>query len=407
MLIAAGGVARIVHTIGTCPDDEMGLLGAAVSPNGSVYVYRTSSCVPGRVNQVLRGTISGDQLAFSNDPLVTGIPADSGFNNGGGLRTGPDGLLYVSTGDAGTPANAQSPSLAGKVLRVDPSAPSPAAEIFARGLRNPARLGFDPLTGRLWTGDRGQGSGEIDLLAANGNYGWPIARVPRRAPQALLGRCSAYPHSGVETLGSAVTGGAFAPANFGPYGGQYFFGDYVSGQHLPGSAERSARRFRGAAGAVRLGRRTGRVDIQFGADGGLYYVAINGGMVRRVGAGTGVGTLTDRTPPRQSIRIRKRQRLSRLNFADTLNEPATLTVTGTVVASGASKSKIFPLRKVVRQAQTNRRVRIRMKLRKSGAVSAARLVRRGKRTRVRIKVTARDAAGNVSTARRTVRITRR
>jgi hypothetical protein len=389
----------------------MGLLGitldAGFASNGSVYVYRTTGCDPGRVNQVLRGTWNGDQLSFSPDPIVTDIPANT-IHNGGGVRSGPDGMLYVGTGDAGTAANSQSPSLAGKVLRVDPRAASPTAEIFARGFRNAFRMGFDPLTGRLWVGDVGENSfEEIDLVSAGANYGWPDCEGP--APETCPGEFArpifAYPHTGADTLGSSVTGGSFAPANFGPYGGQYFFGDYISGNiyRVPLNGARDGFAARPVLFVSRAG---GPVDIQFGADGALYYVGIFEGAVRRVGPTTGVGSLTDRTPPRHRLRIRKRQRLSRLSLADTVNEPATLTLTGTVIASGAAKSKSFRLRTVRRSAQTNRRVRIRMRLRRSAAVSARRLVRRGKRTRVRIKLTGRDAAGNVSTLRRTVRITR-
>jgi glucose/arabinose dehydrogenase len=414
VLVASNGLAKTAHTIGTCQGDELGLLGAVLDPNfaanGFVYLYATSaSCNPsGRVNEVLRMAMSGDQLAFSGT-VLTGIPTDTAKNNGGGLRFGPDGRLYVSTGDAGSGAYAQDLSnRAGKVLRVDQSVEPPPVEVFARGFRNPPRFGFDPLTGRLWLGDRGQGAfEEIDVVGAGGNYGWPQCEGPQpdSCPAAFARPAFSYPPSGGDSLGRSVTGGSFAPASFGPYGGQYFFGDQFSGNiyRVPLNGARdgfAARPVLFVSGA------DGPVDIQFGADGGLYYAAFTGGAVRRVGPSTGVGTLTDRTPPRHRIRIRKRQRLSRLNFADTLNEPATLTATGTVVSSGPSKSKTFRLRRVVRNAQPNRRVRIRMKLRRSAAVSAARLVRRGKRTRVRLKVTARDAAGNVSTVRRTVRITR-
>ncbi len=436
MLIASNGLARTIHTFGTCTDESMGLLGATLDPsfgsNGGVYLYKTnltSNCTPtGRFDEVWRMTLTGDQL--SGGVIFTGIPTDAGKHNGGGLRIGPDGKLYVSTGDTGlgdnagdAPGQSTNPyardpnSLAGKVLRLElsgqPAAGNPYPNgVWAIGFRNPFRFGFDPQTGRLWLGDVGQDTlEEIDIVTAGSDYGWPTCEgtLPLSCPPGVVRPAFTYPHTGPDNLGlspgASVTGGAFAPANFGPYGGQYFFADFVSGNiyrvPLNGARDGFA-----ARPVLFLSGADGPVDIQFGPDGGLYYVAINKGSVRRVGPGTGVGSLTDRTPPRHKIRIRKRQRLSRLNLADTVNEPAKLTVTGTVVSSGASKSKTFRLRKVVRQAQTNRRVRMRLKLRKAQAVSATRLVRRGKRMRVRIKVTGRDAAGNVSTVRRTVRITR-
>jgi glucose/arabinose dehydrogenase len=417
LLLARRGVAATVHSVGTCSLDEGGLLGLTLDPafgsNGFVYLYKTStSCAGTRVNEVLRMAMTGDQLALSGT-VLTGIPADTGRDNGGGLRIGPDGKLYAATGDAGTGSYASDPgNLAGKVLRLEPSGgaaagnpfPSGNAAVYAIGFRDPLRFGFDPQGGRLWLGDAGPASREeIDVVNAGGDYGWPACEgdLPPGCPRPAF----TYSHADADSLGRAVTGGAFSPASFGPYGGQYFFGDRASGNiyRVPLNGARdgfAARPVPFVTGAE------APQDIQFGSDGGLYYVAA-GGSVRRVGPATGVGSLTDRTPPRQRIRIRKRQRLSRISFGDTVNEPATLTATGTVIAARASRSKTFRLRKVVRSAQPNHRVRIRMKLRKRAAATAARLVRRGKRTRVRITVSARDAAGNVSTARRTVRITRR
>src|SRR4051812_9410989 len=429
ILTARGGVTQTVVQMGVCAgdNDEMGLLGATADPgfaaNGYVYLYRTNvaGCSSGanRFNEVVRLRLVGDTFDPSIPVLFSGVPTDTGRHNGGGLRVGPDGLLYVSTGDTGQGDNAgdapgqstnpyaQDPnSLAGKVLRVGLGGGSP--EVFARGFRNPFRFGFDPQTGRLWLGDVGQDTlEEIDAVSQGGDYGWPQCEgtLPAACPPAFGRPAFSYPHSGPDYLGESVTGGSFAPANFGPFGGQYFFGDYVS-DNIYRVPLNGARDGFAARPVLFLSGADGPVDIQFGADGALYYAAIKRGSVRRVGPGTAVGSLTDRTPPRHKIRIRKRQRLSRLNLADTVNEPAKLTVTGTVVTSGASKSKTFRVRKVVRQAQANRRVRMRLKLRKSKAVAAARLVRRGKRMRVRIKVTGRDAAGNVSTVRRTVRITR-
>ena len=98
----------------------------------------------------------------------------AGNHNGGQLQFGPDGKLWLATGDGGgrTVGNAQDPeSLLGKLIRLDPAAPAP--EVMARGLRNPWRFSFDRATGQLVLADVGDGAFEEINVGLAANYGWP------------------------------------------------------------------------------------------------------------------------------------------------------------------------------------------------------------------------------------------
>ena len=199
-----GGALRLVRgsetvtltSLPVCTDKSMGLLGVAVDPgfslNGFIYLYRTRpvgnegpGCPtePGRVNEIVRLRLEGDRVAEGPVPIFTGIRTDNGQHNGGTLRIGLDGKLYVSTGDTGVgdflpggftpPGGSTNPfaqilgELPGKVLRIGLDGGIPAdnpfvgvagarEEVFAYGFRNPFRFGVDPVTGWLWLGDVGQ-----------------------------------------------------------------------------------------------------------------------------------------------------------------------------------------------------------------------------------------------------------
>lgn len=171
--------------VATVPDvqsgGEGGLLGLAVPPGGgggTVLAYLTTA----RDNRVVRldltaSTEDGQPLVTE---LVTGIPK-AGNHNGGRIEFGPDGYLYISTGDASDGELAQDPgSLGGKILRVDPEDgspatdnPDPASPVYSMGHRNVQGLAWDD-AGRLWASEFGQDAfDELNLIEAGGNYGWP------------------------------------------------------------------------------------------------------------------------------------------------------------------------------------------------------------------------------------------
>ncbi len=160
------------------PQGEGGLLGVAVSPSyaedGRVFLYASTS----EDNRVLRTTFRNGSLGRL-EPIVTGIP--NAFNHDGGrMIFGPDGMLYISTGEAGQPELAQDRgSLGGKILRVTqdgdpaPGNPDRSSPIWTWGHRNVQGLAFDD-EGHLWASEFGQDTfDELNLIQKGRNYGWP------------------------------------------------------------------------------------------------------------------------------------------------------------------------------------------------------------------------------------------
>ena len=167
-----GAVPNAVTTNG-----EGGLLGVAVDPkwetNHHVYFMHTAS----EGNRVVRMTYDGTALS-DYTVLLQGIKKNR-YHNGGRLAFGPDGYLYVSTGEAQTPDLAQDKnSLNGKILRMTtdgkPAPGNPFGNlVYSLGHRNPQGLAFDR-NGRLWEAEFGNSSkDELNLIKPGANYGWP------------------------------------------------------------------------------------------------------------------------------------------------------------------------------------------------------------------------------------------
>jgi glucose/arabinose dehydrogenase len=178
--ITPGGAVRPVGVVpDVFPTSEGGLLGLAVSPSYAkdrlVYAYLTTESD----NRVVRMRYDGE--LGPPEPVVTGIPS-SEIHDGGRLAFGPDGMLYVATGDAGDEDRAPDPeSLGGKVLRVTPTGrpapgnPTPGSPVWSLGHRNVEGLAFDA-QGRLWACEFGyQTWDELNRIRPGGNYGWPRA----------------------------------------------------------------------------------------------------------------------------------------------------------------------------------------------------------------------------------------
>ncbi|MFP5346269.1 MAG: PQQ-dependent sugar dehydrogenase [Actinomycetes bacterium] len=163
------------------PSGEGGLLGLAVSPDDAtqVFVYATTA----QDNRVTRWTLQGDALT---DPrlLLSGIPKGV-THNGGRLAFGPDGDLYVTTGDAGNGANSQNPSsLGGKILRITadgapaPGNPTPGSPVWSLGHRNVQGIGW-AADGTMYASEFGQNRlDELNRIVPGGNYGWPEVEGP-------------------------------------------------------------------------------------------------------------------------------------------------------------------------------------------------------------------------------------
>jgi glucose/arabinose dehydrogenase len=187
---------------------EGGMLGLVADPdaraNKRFYTCQsTSANGKPRDVRVLRWRLTSDTKAVSDGaPLITGIPTNQGRHNGCRLRFGPDGMLYVGTGDAAIGTNPQKlTSLGGKVLRVDPNGSIPADNPYASrddnaryvwnyGHRNVQGLAFRPGTGELWSAEHGTDrDDEINLNVAGGNYGWdPVPGYDESTSMTDLGK---------------------------------------------------------------------------------------------------------------------------------------------------------------------------------------------------------------------------
>lgn len=175
--IASGTVTTIGTVPGVRPAGEGGLHGLAVAPTFAtdrlVYAYHTAA----NDNRVVR--MRFDTSLGTPQVIVSGIPK-ANIHNGGRLAFGPDGMLYISTGDANRSSRAQNPaSLGGKILRVTPTGaaapgnPTAGSRVWTLGHRNVQGLAFDG-GGRLWAGEFGQNTwDELNLIQAGRNYGWP------------------------------------------------------------------------------------------------------------------------------------------------------------------------------------------------------------------------------------------
>ncbi|WP_082488415.1 PQQ-dependent sugar dehydrogenase [Microbacterium sp. Leaf159] len=176
--IADDGETREVAVIdGVVPAGEGGLLGLAVR-DGELFTYFTAQ----DENRVERREITGEAGDLSlGEPttVIDGIPA-AGNHNGGRIAFGPDGMLYVTTGDAGDRDSAQDvDALSGKILRLTSEGDIPDdnpfedSPVFSYGHRNPQGIAWDA-EGTMYASEFGQDTwDELNVIEPGGNYGWP------------------------------------------------------------------------------------------------------------------------------------------------------------------------------------------------------------------------------------------
>jgi glucose/arabinose dehydrogenase len=166
---------------------EGGMMGIAVDPefatNRFIYTCFHSSLSTPATTRVVRWRVDAGYTTLTNrTDLITDIPASSTFHFGCRTRFGPDGNLWITTGDGaiGT-APQDKQSLAGKVLRIDRNGNAPAGnpggafrpQIYTYGHRNPQGIAFRPSDGKAYSIEHGTGcDDEINLLVPGGNYGW-------------------------------------------------------------------------------------------------------------------------------------------------------------------------------------------------------------------------------------------
>ncbi|NUP58607.1 MAG: PQQ-dependent sugar dehydrogenase [Pseudarthrobacter sp.] len=203
------------------PGGEGGLLGLALSPQFAADRYLYAYLTARDDNRVVRLTVqdNGGALALgAPQPVFTGIPK-AGTHNGGRIRFGPDGLLYVGTGDAQRREQAQDPNaLGGKILRLTadgrPAPGNPFGNaVYSLGHRNVQGLAWDA-SGRLWASEFGPDvNDELNLILPGANYGWPaVTGAPHREgfqdAKAVWPATSESSPSGLEIVGSTAYLGA-------------------------------------------------------------------------------------------------------------------------------------------------------------------------------------------------------
>ena len=171
-----GSTKELLRTIDEAdPGGEGGLLGLAITADESrVFAYYTAA----EDNRIVSMSWDGRTLG-EPEVILDGIPK-SGIHNGGRMVVGPDGLLYVGTGDGAESERAQDKSsLGGKILRLtvdgEPAPGNPFGnEVFSFGHRNVQGLAFDE-QGRLWACEFGSNEwDELNLIEQGKNYGWPL-----------------------------------------------------------------------------------------------------------------------------------------------------------------------------------------------------------------------------------------
>ena len=203
--VSPSGDAEEVQTLPEEGGGEGGLLGVAVSPDYErdryVYAYLTTR----EDNRVLRFRIGEEPEA-----VLTGIPVNS-YHDGGRIKFGPDGKLYVTTGDAGDTSTSQDRgSLGGKILRINPDGsvpednPFPGSPVYTYGHRNVQGLAWDA-DGQLFASEFGQDTwDEANRIVAGENYGWPEVEGRGGEDRGFVDPITVWPTSEASPSGAEI-----------------------------------------------------------------------------------------------------------------------------------------------------------------------------------------------------------
>ena len=281
--IESFGEAKVIQTFPKSGSYEGGTLGLALHPNfeenKKIYVYQTNLELEFFQNKVYSFTVDGDELT-DKQIVIDDIPGAL-WHDGGRIAFGPDGKLYITTGDAVNPGLSQDlSSLAGKILRINPDGTIPddnpfdSSPVFSYGHRNPQGIAWDN-NGLLVSsehgpsGEMGYGHDEINVIVKGGNYGWPKA-LGDSSDDSFV---NPIIHSGEQTW--APSGMIFFDSDkISSLDGKFLVGA-LRGQHLmvvdvaeDGSLINAEKIFEGEFGRIRT--------AQIGPDGVLYLLTANG-----------------------------------------------------------------------------------------------------------------------------------
>ena len=433
----------------TSVEGERGLLSMAFAADyatsGRFWIFYTDARDGTlRIEEGRRDPADPDEALPTRVPILS-IPHRQGNHNGGQLAVGPDGALYISTGDGGGSndpyENGQNltvrdesgasgrHSLLGKILRIVPSPTggyttppgnpfgAPSSEVWELGLRNPYRFAFDRASGTMVIADVGQEKvEEVDVVppgASGMNFGWSFREGnvpgPRAAPAGFAATEPVLAFSHAAGWCSIIGGAVVRDPALPDLAGRYVFGDYCLGKiwsaYLDG----------GQATASDLGLPTVPELSSFGEDacGRVYVTSLDGPVYRLGQSGEcvfpgGVGAReADTTPPEVQVRVKHAQRLLRtgmLQLRVRCNEQCTVrTGGGLQVRHGAAHAAAIVLPNVRSTIAAGALVRLRVRVSAASRRAVRRALARGGRTvTARLALRVSDAAGNVR--RRTVLI---
>ena len=220
-LLRIGDDKRIIEISGVTHVGEGGLLGLALHPkfreNNFIYVYMTTTNNGRLSNRVERYILNGATL--SDRKIIIENIHGANYHDGGRIAFGPDGMLYITTGDAGDTKNSQNKnSLAGKILRVESDGTIPPENpfnnaVYSYGHRNVQGIAWDK-SGQLWATEHGRsgvlsGYDEINKIVKSGNYGWPDIQGDETSsgmisPQIHSGASVTWAPSGMEYFRDSI-----------------------------------------------------------------------------------------------------------------------------------------------------------------------------------------------------------
>ena len=203
--VEASGRTREIQTLPEEGRGEGGLLGVAVSPDYErdryLYAYYTTQ----QDNRVVRF-----RMGEEPEPILTGIPVNT-YHDGGRIKFGPDGKLYVTTGDAGDTSLPQNRnSLGGKILRINPDGSVPAGNpfpnnpVYSYGHRNVQGLAWNA-EGQLFASEFGQNTwDEANRIEAGENYGWPEVEGEGGEDRGFVDPITVWPTSEASPSGAEI-----------------------------------------------------------------------------------------------------------------------------------------------------------------------------------------------------------
>jgi glucose/arabinose dehydrogenase len=304
------------HTLKTDTAIERGFVGICLHPafetTGWIYIYYATNTTNPPTTRISRFTLAGKSIDPASEVVILGnIGSPTGYHNGGTVLVGPDGKLWLATGDTAqsnldgtSKAQTLSPypyegAFNGKVLRMEldgsPAAGNPflgdatkEPRVWAYGFRNPFRFSFRPSNGSIFIADVGELTREeIDVGVPGGNFGWPYFEGtsefegPCPAGQTCVPPVFEYGR----TAGWTITGGVFVTGTVYPdfLQGKYVFGDWGAGwiRYLEFDSNNAV-----VSGPHDIADFSdGPVAFHQGSDGRLYYLSFNSGRLYRIDFG--------------------------------------------------------------------------------------------------------------------------